>query len=1345
MLRHQSARDSHPRPETSSGRARREAARARRRCRPGREALEARTAPAVGAFAAVPTGPMPPAEVAGASGPTSLPLGLQYAASETIGASDTAYAMAADGGGFALSNPTNAYAARVDAGGFSVFAGADSWSLTVSGVGYGGATTPLGSGVATATANRVEYDYGAVSQWFVNGPLGLQQGFTLAERPAGAGAGAPLAIELALGGNLTATADPSGTSVTLARADGSSSLVYGGLIAYDAAGSAVPARMAADGDRLTILVDDADAVYPLVVDPYVQQSRVGGSPDKPGQFFGSAVALSPSGTLAAISATASSPTTIRGSVYIFTTNGTTWTRGVELTSHDGAPGDDFGRSLALSADGRTLVVGARAMNSGRGAAYVFRQNASPSSWSRLAKLTVADGAAGDLFGYSTAVNATGSLIAIGAPLVDVNGRVDQGAAYIFAANSASTWSQAAKLTASDGAAGAQYGFSVAVDSSGGVVAVGAPLDAGARGAVYAYFGGSMAKLTAADAAPGDGFGSSLAANDDGSFLLVGAPYADVAGKVDQGAGYIFTRSWDAWARSAKLVAPDGAANDLLGVSAAIDPTARTAVLGAPSAAAGSATRAGAVHVFERGEDATWSRTDRLVAADATTESRLGTAVAVAGRTLLAGAPFTFPDFTWRTQGAAYFFRAPARALAVTSSPKDLTVARGVPVTFSATSSGPDDRTVRWQVSDDGTTWRDIPGATRTWYTFDPTTADSGKRYRAVFSAPAAADVATAPARLTLVKATTALSVAGDLNPRRIGDPLTITVTAAGVGVVAGHATPTGSVTLTLQRDGSNDAPITIAPRALSGGRATFTDIRTLAIGTYTVTTSYAGDSSFTPATATASQVVVRGKTTLTANVPATAAPGSRATLTITLTAQGGLDDMSGGIVVKDGGQPIGYPEVETVNGVTRAIFVTPPLAAGKHYYQFMFLGNPQIDASSTGVYVLDATGAASSSATASAPTQGAGTAAAGGSTTGGEAAMATPPAGVSVDAGLPTTLTAAATTVIPRHVQWQYRDRVGTAEQYWINVIGANSASYTFTPSAAMQGRQYRAVFTDLAGNYQASPITTLNVTSGMTVKVSTSTNPRRVGDPLDVRAVATSAAPGVGPITGGTMTVAVRREGSANAVETFSGTPNNGIGIFGIPSERMPVGSYVVTATYSNPTFGVASASTRQVVVRGKTTLAASVPTTAAPGSRATLTITLTAQGGLDDMSGGIVVKDGGQPIGYPEVRTVNGVTTATFVTPPLTAGKHYYQFMFLGNPQLDASSTGVHVLDASGAAASAIASAPDAAGARSMTIPPPATASTATAPGVDAVALAGAFADATATKPRASSALGFWRSRLG
>ena len=94
-----------------------------------------------------------------------------------------------------------------------------------------------------------------------------------------------------------------GTGVTLVRADGTSALTYGGLIAYDATGRAIPASMSvattADGQSLSIRVDDAGAQYPLTIDPFVQQAKLTGDAMDV-SLFGNAVAINGDGTEVAI-------------------------------------------------------------------------------------------------------------------------------------------------------------------------------------------------------------------------------------------------------------------------------------------------------------------------------------------------------------------------------------------------------------------------------------------------------------------------------------------------------------------------------------------------------------------------------------------------------------------------------------------------------------------------------------------------------------------------------------------------------------------------------------------------------------------------------------------------------------------------------------------------------------------------------------------------------------------------------------------------------------------------------------------------------------------------------------
>ena len=137
----------------------------------------------------------------------------------------------------------------------------------------------------------------------------------------------------------------------------------------------------------------------------------------------------------------------------------------KLTASDGAANDEFGYSVAV--DGNTAVVGAYGNDGLKGAAYVLTRQSG--AWNQVAKLTAFDGAANDEFGYSVAVD--GDTVVVGTQEDDYNG-----AAYVFTKPSGgwATATETAKLTAHDGADNDYFGFSVAVD--GDTVMVGAHLD-----------------------------------------------------------------------------------------------------------------------------------------------------------------------------------------------------------------------------------------------------------------------------------------------------------------------------------------------------------------------------------------------------------------------------------------------------------------------------------------------------------------------------------------------------------------------------------------------------------------------------------------------------------------------------------------------------------------------------------------------------------------------------------------------------------------------------------------------------------------------------------------------------
>ena len=235
-----------------------------------------------------------------------------------------------------------------------------------------------------------------------------------------------------------------------------------------------------------------------------------------------------------------------GSAYLFERDqgGTgNWGQVKKIIASDGAGGDKFGGSIVLSGD--TALVGAVGDDdngSNSGSVYLFERDlGGVDNWGEVKKLTASDGAAGDIFGNAVALS--GDTALVGARLDDDNG-ADSGSAYLFERDlgGADNWGQVKKLTASAGAAGEFYGFAVAL--SGDTALVGAEWDTD-NGSVYvlernqggAGNWGEAVKLTASDGAEGDRFGWSVALHEDTA--LVGAGWNDDSGG-DSGSAYIFS-------------------------------------------------------------------------------------------------------------------------------------------------------------------------------------------------------------------------------------------------------------------------------------------------------------------------------------------------------------------------------------------------------------------------------------------------------------------------------------------------------------------------------------------------------------------------------------------------------------------------------------------------------------------------------------------------------------------------------------------------------------------------------------------------------------------------------------
>ena len=338
------------------------------------------------------------------------------------------------------------------------------------------------------------------------------------------------------------------------------------------------------------------------------------------QAFGRDVDINSAGTRVVVGAVFDDTGgTDAGAAYVYSYSNGTWTldtvSGVStgrIQASNAGGGDRFGKSVAMSGDGTKIIVGAIYEDTGAtnaGTAYIYTY--SGSSWGSENVIRAHDNASGgdSEFGWKVAMNNDGTKVVVGAPYHDLNASDgaanNAGAAYVFAL-SGSSWSEQAKIQASDIAAGDLFGYCVDINSDGTKIVIGAKNeDTGATdaGAAYVYTyssgtWGSEQKIQASDKQANSEFGGTAAFNTDGTKLIVGAYHEDT-GANDSGAAYIFAYDGSNWNEVVKLKAYDGAADDDFGFSVAISGDGTRVVVGADGNDDSPGTSSGSVYVYDR--------------------------------------------------------------------------------------------------------------------------------------------------------------------------------------------------------------------------------------------------------------------------------------------------------------------------------------------------------------------------------------------------------------------------------------------------------------------------------------------------------------------------------------------------------------------------------------------------------------------------------------------------------------------------------------------------------------------------------------------------------------------------
>lgn len=563
--------------------------------------------------------------------------GLQSAAmaqiADAIGAQMPIYLVRRQGNSLDIRNPAQRLTAAFGVGGVAV--SGDWGHFHIDFTGTGTETREPQSVRPKASANQVVYDRTGVRERYANSPLGIEQDFTVQRqsRPTGG----TLTLRLAVDGDLQPKLMPGRRGIELAR-DGTPVLTYGQLAAHDARGVALASSMRLLGGQILLEVDTRGARYPLDVDPLIQavpKLIEGTAEGVDGGDFGFNVALSEDGNTAVVGGPEYEKND--GAAWVFIRSGDSWVQqGPRLS---GSEGSGFGESVAISADGNTIVAGGYHA-SGGGAVWIFSR--SGETWSSATKIASPIAPTEGDFGETVALSNNGEVMFVGEPQYE-DGR---GAVWIYRKSSLA-WVQEQLLA---GPEPGFFGSAIAVSETGATAIIGALGANSFSGAAWVYqqsgtkwlqqgeaLSGTEEEPYALKVHLGSGFGVSVAISADGNTALVGG-FFDHNGA---GALWAFTRSGTSWSQQGPKITAEGeepstntGAGGFFGSSLALTPDGNTAIVGA----VGDANTAGAAWVFKRSNERWIQQPGKLQGGEESEGGGFGNSVAIAadGRTALIG-------------------------------------------------------------------------------------------------------------------------------------------------------------------------------------------------------------------------------------------------------------------------------------------------------------------------------------------------------------------------------------------------------------------------------------------------------------------------------------------------------------------------------------------------------------------------------------------------------------------------------------------------------------------------------------------------------------------------------------
>ncbi|MGB2691825.1 MAG: hypothetical protein WBC96_04965, partial [Thermodesulfobacteriota bacterium] len=524
--------------------------------------------------------------------------------------------------------------------------------------------------------NRIEYQRGNITEWYVNSPYGVEQGFTLKSKPNLNEDKVTLTVGLDLNEDVKALDRETGKSIQFIDSNDNNILNYSGLYAFDSTGKELPSHLRLKDNIIEISVDDRNAQYPITIDPFIQAQRVTAADPTSGASddFAWSVSIDGDRAIVGIPGWDGAAGSGQGAVIIYERNGSgVWVATPTLFSPDPGSSDDFGTAVSISGD--WALIGEPDADppsfTNDGAAHFFLRGVG-GTWTPQQTFSHTGNNLAESFGFSVSI--LGDRAVVGDPLFGSGATNNQGAIFVYE-RTGGTWSAvgANPILPGDSARNDEFGASVSI--SGDWVIAGAPGDSSGagfstvtHGSVYFFqrVAGTWTEIQKVIGVADSEFGAAVAI--DGTIAIAGAQGETVTGgsSINAGAVYIFERSGTDWTigsampdvttTETRIIASDQASGDRFGISVSI--FGDMIVVGATGQDL-SISGDGSAYVYQRSAPGVWGNEQQIFASDPSLSAIFGQSVSISGDTILVGSPQadegTSPDPVVNEQGAGYFF------------------------------------------------------------------------------------------------------------------------------------------------------------------------------------------------------------------------------------------------------------------------------------------------------------------------------------------------------------------------------------------------------------------------------------------------------------------------------------------------------------------------------------------------------------------------------------------------------------------------------------------------------------------------------------------------------------------